>query len=137
MEGFPLLEADASSTMRRGQPSRGRATNSPADANSTDSSMVASFGGGGRMSPPTASVMETAKLLTLSDHGPASRRSSGGGGGAQGVLRDDDGAWDLQKALLMSDFQPEDRNLDSLMRRLVEVKAVENTGLLIHFLDGQ
>lgn len=81
--------------------------------------------------------METARLLTLSGHEPALRRSGGGGGGAQGVLHDDDGAWDLQKALLMSDFQQEDRNLDSLMGRLVEVNAVEYPQLSIYFLDGQ
>lgn len=67
-----------------------------------------------RMSPPSASVLETARLLTLSDPQSSGFNSN--------EARDDGGSWGFQKFILVSEFEQGERSLDSLMGRLITVR---------------
>lgn len=75
--------------------------------------------GVGRMPPPVGNALETARLLTLKIPPPISLGvvKEGSTTGAD----DEDGAWELQRKLVASEFGEGGRSLDSLMEELIKV----------------
>ncbi|CAN0072560.1 unnamed protein product [Ectocarpus sp. 12 AP-2014] len=72
-------------------------------------------GGVGRMPPPVGNALETARLLTLEQPQQQQPAWSSVGG--------DDGGWELQKSLLVSEFGEEERGFVDLMEKLIAIEA--------------
>ncbi|CAM9416364.1 unnamed protein product [Scytosiphon promiscuus] len=85
-------------------------------------------GGVGRMPPPQGNAVETARLLMLEQEQEEPPLEFGGGAGrgrsgGAGVGGGDDGAWELQEGLLMSEFGEGERGVVDLMEKLIAIEA--------------
>lgn len=80
-------------------------------------------GGVGRMPPPAGNALETASLLTLQRSPPSGDAGGGRGGGAgRGGLGVEDGAWELQRKLLMTEYGEGERGVVGLLEKLIAVR---------------
>lgn len=76
------------------------------------------------MPPPAGNALETASLLTLQGS-PAPDGGGGGGRGGDaghGGLGMEDGAWELQRKLLMTEYGEGERGVVGLLEKLIAVR---------------
>ncbi|CAM9609889.1 unnamed protein product [Laminaria digitata] len=75
-------------------------------------------GGVARMPPPAGNALETASLLTLQGSPPPL-----GAGVGRGGLGLEDGAWELQRKLLMAEYGEGERGVIGLLEKLIVIEA--------------
>lgn len=69
------------------------------------------------MPPPAGNALETASLLTLQGSPPPL-----GAGAGRGGLGVEDGAWELQRKLLMAEYGEGERGVIGLLEKLIVVR---------------
>ena len=79
-------------------------------------------GGVTRMPPPAGNALETASLLTLQGSPPPDAGGGRGGGAGRGGLGVEDGAWELQRQLLMTEYGEGERGVVGLLEKLIAVR---------------